>query len=646
MYYYEVWVSSQRYHSEKPLNYSYDTKLGIGMVVTVPLQRQTVAGIIVNQVKQPAFSTKNILRMVSDEPLPIQLLELITWLRTYYPAPFGQIVSTVIPSILTTKSRQSSATRKPGKPTIKLPPLSKEQALVLEQIRASKQRSILLHGDTGTGKTRVYLELAKENLGKGRSVILLTPEIGLTPQLAITCQEIFPNQTVVIHSELGAAARRNIWLRILQTKQPLVIIGPRSALFTPIKNLGLVVVDEFHETSYKQEQAPHYHATRVGARLAQLHGAQLVMGSATPTVSDYYVFSTKKLPIVRMQQQAVEHRFGDPTIKVVDLKDKQRFSRSAWLSDALIHAIKQAIKDKQQSLVFLNRRGTARLVLCQVCGWQAFCPNCDLPLTYHGDTHIMQCHTCGYSGKTPSICPECSADDIVFRSIGTKSIVLEIERLIPGARIARFDSDTNKSDSLEQQYTSVKEGSVDILVGTQMLGKGLDLPRLAVVGIVTAETSLSFPDYTSEERTFQLITQALGRVNRGHLLGTAVVQTHHPDSPLLKAAISKNYEIFYGQQINERQLYKFPPFRHALKLACARANSASARQASTQLASKLRKIGKPIEIIGPNPAFAEKARGKYHWQLVIKAIDRQILIDIIKDLPANWSYDIDPMNLL
>lgn len=646
MHYYEVWVASQRYHSDKPLTYASEAELQVGTLVTVPLQRQTVVAVVIRHAKKPAFTTKNVLRIVSTSPIPQQLLGLAEWLKDYYPAPFGQIISTIVPSSLTTQSRskQNPTARPVASKT--LPPLTEEQATVLQSIQAKSPQSVLLHGDTGTGKTRIYLERAQECIAHGQSVILLTPEIGLTPQLAQSCQEVFPKQTVVLHSGMTAAARRNMWLRILESQEPLVIIGPRSALFAPVKNLGLIAIDEFHETSYKQEQAPHYQATRVGAKLAELHRAQLILGSATPLVSDYYAFTQKQLPVLRMQQPAVKHDFNDAAVQVIDLKNRQLFNRSPWLSDTLVNAIKQAVQNRHQALIFLNRRGTARLVLCQACGWQTLCPNCDLPLTYHGDTHTLHCHTCGHSEKSPSSCPNCSSNDIIFRSIGTKSIVTEIERLIPNVRIARFDSDTHHSMSLEQQYTSIKNGSVDVLVGTQMLGKGLDLPKLSVVGIITAETSLFFPDYTAEERTFQLITQAIGRVNRGHTAGTAIVQSHHPDSPVIEAAVRKDYAALYEQQIQERQLYKFPPFRHTLKLTCTRASASSAKRASSQLQEKLSLAKLPIELIGPSPAFIEKSHGKYHWQIIVKAIERQVLTSIVRDLPANWSYDIDPMNLL
>ena len=647
MHYYKMWVSSPRYHGDSALTYSSETPLKIGSIAIVPLQNQTIVSLVVEEVPKPSFRTKSILRVVSTSLLPEQLTELIEWLKDYYPSPFGQLMSLFLPNTLTTQSREKLIDT-PADPqtTQHLPRLTKEQTQAIATIHKEGAHSVLLHGNTGSGKTRVYLELIKETIAQGKSAILLTPEIGLTPQLAIACSSIFPDQTIVVHSDISPAKRKNIWLRILESTKPLVVIGARSALFSPLHDIGLIVIDEFHETSYKQEQAPHYQAPRVAAKLAILHQARLILGSATPPIADYYVFQQKKLPIVRMKVRAVKNTSAAPHITVIDLKNRDLFRQSQWLSEPLLQDIKAAIEREEQSLIFLNRRGTARLVLCQNCAWQALCPRCDLSLTYHGDTHNMQCHTCGYSERTPVSCPTCSASDIIFRTIGTKALVTELLRLFPSTVIKRFDSDALKSEKLEQQYEAVRDGSVDILVGTQMLGKGLDLPKLSVLGIVQADTSLSFPDYTAEERTFQLLTQVIGRVNRGHIPGRVCIQTYHPDSPLLDAAIAQDYAKFFGLQLAERQRYAFPPFRFALKLTCSRTKRATAEQATRKLADELRSSSRPIEIIGPSPSFLERVQNRYRWQIVIKSVSRGELIRIIKELPANWSYDIDPINLL
>lgn len=644
MKYYEVMVSSQRYHGQEPLTYSSEQPLEIGTVITVPLQRQNVLGIVSSEVAQPTFATKSVSKVITERPLPYPLIQLHEWLKQYYPAPVGLITQLFLPSSLAATSRKKSAENSKEKTPATLPTLTEEQKQVLSAIN-SGDGSFLLHGDTGTGKTRVYLELAKVNLETGKSALVLTPEIGLTPQLAQTFEATFPGQVIIIHSTQTPAERRNSWRAILTAEQPVVVIGPRSALFAPIHDLGVIIIDEAHDSAYKQEQMPYYQTSRVAARLADFHQAKLVLGTATPLVHDYYAFKAKELPILRMETPAIEG-ISETVTTVVDLKDRTNFSRSPWLSNQLISEIEATLNEGSQSLVFLNRRGTARLVLCQSCGWQATCPRCDLPLTYHGDHHHLRCHTCGYTTETPPACPDCQSTDIQFKSVGTKTIVDEVTRLFPKAAIQRFDSDTKKSERLELHYDAIRDGKVDILVGTQMLSKGLDLPRLAVVGVVVADTSLYFPDYTAEERTFQMLRQVIGRVGRGHRNGHVVVQTYYSDSPTIQAAVTRDYQRFYEAQLAERQLYRFPPHYFVLKVGIERAAQATARKAAQDLAENILREGLAIEMIGPSPAFVEKSFNRYRWQVIIKAKQRGELIRIISLLPQNCNYDIDPANLL
>jgi primosomal protein N' (replication factor Y) (superfamily II helicase) len=647
MRYYEVLVSSPRYHGRTALTYGSDIALSTGDIVKVPLQRQLVLGLVVKEAAKPAFTVKPIEKRITDIPLPRQLTRLLKWLADYYPAPSGQIMSLVVPSSLRQSSRKpvESAPAELSEPTT-LPLLTKEQSDALSVIR-NDARPTLLHGSTGSGKTRVYLELAADELAKGRSSILLTPEIGLTPQLAHAAEKAFPGRVIQLHSALTPAERRDRWLSILAADGPLIVVGPRSALFAPLKDVGLIVVDEAHDQAYKQEQAPHYVASRVAAVLAKLHGARLVLGTATPLVTDYYAFKNKGLPVVRMSGLAASAETPKQTdVRVVDLRDRSSFSRSSWLSDQLIERIEQALTRKEQSLVFLNRRGTARLVACENCGWQAACPRCDLPLTYHGDSHLMRCHTCGHNEPAPPACPECRSADITFKSIGTKSLVDELQRLLPRARIKRFDSDSKKSERLEEHYDALRGGDIDVLVGTQLLTKGLDLPSLTVVGIVVADTSLYFPDYTADERTFQMLTQVVGRVNRGHRAGSVILQTYQPDSGLIAAAAAGDYESFYEQQLSHRKTFRFPPFVYTLKVSAERAGRSSAEQASAKLLDQLEATGLALDISGPAPAFTEKVNNRYRWQIIVRSPRREKLTAALAALKGKFTYDIDPTDLL
>ena len=645
MHYYQVAVSGQGYHGKEALTYVSQAIYPLGCIVVVPLRSHQVLGIVVAKTTKPRISVKEIVSLVIDKPLPSNSLRLFDWLKAYYPATLGSITGLFLPNGLSSNSTPVTSVGQAPRSTTKLPPLTEDQTRALHTIRTSKSSTSLLHGETGTGKTRVYLELAQESLKDGKSVLLLTPEIGLTSPLAKILENSLSSRIIVLHSNLTPKQRRELWLEILYSATPLVLIGPRSALFAPIKQLGLVVVDEAHDSAYKQEQAPRYHALRVASKLAELHMARLVFGTATPLISEYYLATQKGVPIVRMQELATSSQHAAPEIRVVDATNREEYGQDPYLSTTFLKAVKQALHDKSQSLVFLNRRGTARLVLCQNCGWQALCPNCDLPLTYHGDKHIMQCHTCGYHQDIVLNCPACGSVDIIFRSIGTKALVATLRKVFPEARIERFDADNAKVERFESNFEAVQRGEIDILVGTQLLIKGHDLPKLGLVGVVAADSSLYFPDYTADEQTYQLLSQVLGRVGRGHRQGAAVIQTYHPEGASLLAAINKNWDSFYAQQLEERKQFLFPPFYHVMKLSCGRKSSQSAQKASLDLLEKL-KSTKGLVFSGPSPAFIEHRQGLYHWQIIVKAKRRGDLISLLSQLPANWSYDLDPTNLL
>jgi primosomal protein N' (replication factor Y) len=643
MHYVEVLVGEASYHGSEPLTYSSPATLGSGRLVMVPLRHKQVLGVVVRaHSKRPSFPVKPVTEIPDLPPLPASLVELLHWIIAYYPAPLGILTQLFLPSQL--PKRPEPVSPVPPPPVVSLPHLTKDQTQALAVISGPGLH--LLHGETGTGKTRVYVELAKRSLASGKSVIVLTPEIGLTSQLANDFRAVFGKRVFVAHSQLTDAVRQRTWQYILEQTEPLIIIGARSALFSPLSSVGLIVVDEAHETAYKQDQAPYYHATTVAAKLAGLHQATLVLGSATPLVSDYYIASAKERPIVRMATPATSTALTEINTEVIDLKKRDNFSRSPYLSNELLGAVQQTLESGEQALLFLNRRGTARVVFCESCGWQASCPHCDLPLVYHGDSHLMRCHTCDFKASSPTSCPVCRSASIVFKSIGTKAIAAEIERLFREANIMRFDTDNKKSERIEQHYDAVRAGKVDILIGTQTLAKGLDLPKLSLVGVIIADTGLYFPDFSAQERTYQLLSQVLGRIGRGHRAGQAVIQTYNPESIVLQAVLKKDWSSFYNSELEERRLFNFPPFCYLLKLTCKRASSTAAQRVADQLAKDLRQRIRGVMIDGPAPSFHEKVQNKFAWQLVVKARQRQKLLEIIASLPAGWSYDIDPMNLL
>jgi primosomal protein N' (replication factor Y) len=672
MHYFYVWVRSNKYHGNDALTYSSSARLKTGSIVKIELQREVVLGVVVGPANQPRFKTKPVTAVLNLPPLPTHLIKLSQWLQSYYPAPVGILTQQLLIANLSQLDfPEKAASPLPAPNLADLPPLTSEQQAALENM--AQRDSYLLHGTTGSGKTRLYIELAAKAVAANKSAIILTPEISLTSQLAANFQAVFGARVIVMHSQQAPAERRQAWLDCLRATEPVIVIGPRSALFCPVESLGLIVMDEAHEAAYKQEQAPQYQTGRVAATLAQLTRSTLVLGSATPAVTDYFIAEQKQKPIIELTTNAKQQRVissevqrsretssgkqqtgsldsarDDNQVKVttVDRKDHSLFNRSPYLSQTLLEAIEGSLSRGEQSLIYLNRRGTARLVLCQNCGWQANCPHCDVPLTYHGDSHELRCHSCSHHQSAPTTCPSCGHVDIIFKTAGTKALVDDIQRLFPSARLMRFDTDNTKAERFEQHYEAVKNGEVDILIGTQLLAKGLDLPKLSTLGVVLADTSLYLPDFSAQERTFQLLSQVLGRIGRGHVAGTAIIQSYHPDHPVLQQAIKGDYQTFYKAELAARQQFLFPPYCYLLKITVRRASSKAAETAAEKLKHDITTSGRKVRVEGPAPSFYERFQSKYQWQLVVKSKDRNELLKIIADLPANCSYDIDPADLL
>lgn len=641
MRYYEVLIGDLQYHGTTALTYSWGESLPKGTVVRIALRQRSTLGIILKEVAEPSYTIKPISAIASSVPLPEQTLQLINWFVAYYPAPFGSIVRQFLPT-LSTFPKKPSLKRDPKKSMFNLPPLTPEQTSAIDSMNAAG--SYLLHGITGSGKTRTYLELALRELSRGKTVMILTPEIGLTGHIAQAFSAL-PFRSIILHSRLTAARRRNLWYEILEANEPLIIIGPRSALFTPAHNIGLIVMDEAHDQAYKNDAYPHYRTDRVAAVLAHFHEALFVAGTATPNVDDFFAFNSKKLPIITLNSLANSGKKHVAT-QIVDMRDTSNFGRSRIFTKPLIGAIERALSEQEQVLLFLNRRGTAGTVICAACGWRAICEHCDLPMTYHADIHSLQCHTCGRRGALPSSCPECGKTDILLKSIGTKAVVEEISRLFPAARTQRFDTDTDKDEHVEQILPALQEGTVDIIVGTQMITKGLDLPKLSVVGVINADSGLLMPDFSAAERTYQLISQVVGRVGRGHRPGSVILQTYSPESQVLTYALSQNYEAFYTHELEERRAYRFPPFCYIARLTCLRATSKSAESTAIALKQNIIQRYPSLVVEGPSPTFHPKESGKYKWQLIVKSPSRQLLTELVKQLPSGWHHNLDPTELL
>lgn len=645
MKYYLIAPAKTFHSSDNLLTYSSETPLKIGQIVEIPLGRQSTIGIVVKNTTQPDFDTKSITKIIYEQPLPKKLVDALFWLSSYYRCPLSTVIQAALPRGIT-KNRRGKLLEAPNITPIDNP-LNSAQRAAIRAIEENPANTILLHGITGSGKTNIYIELCARTLAKNQSVILLVPEIALTSQLVRNFQQHFKNITL-LHSNLTESLRHQLWEKILTDNQPQVIIGPRSALFAPVQDLGLIIIDEAHEPAYHQEQNPKYSASLLAGKLAKT-----VLGTATPLISDYYLCKSHNA-IVEVNQLAIESD-KHTSISVIDLKDHSDFTKSRILSNQLIESIKASLANHTQSMLFHNRRGTAPMTICDKCGWQALCPNCFLPLVLHADAFQMRCHTCARNFPVPTACPECKNASIHHKGFGTKLIEDELHRLFPSAKIARFDMDTDDDLKLTKIYDEVYRGDYDIIVGTQMIAKGFDFPRLTTLGIVQADAGLSLPDFSSEERTFQLITQVIGRAKRGHQNSNIFIQSFQPDHPIISLASQSDYASFYNYLVQKRQQSKLPPYSFLLKLSVTyKTETATVKNIRTlykkviQTAKQLQIPENRIVVSPPMPAFHERTSTGYTWQLVIKAKSRQNLLDIFDHLPKNnyLHYDFDPISLL
>ncbi|MFI5212712.1 MAG: primosomal protein N' [Candidatus Saccharimonadales bacterium] len=646
MHYYEIAPNQIIRSGSSFFTYSSASELAIGQLVVIEVGKKSLTGLVLSAVAKPAFATKAIVSLIEPNPLPRPLVELASWLSDYYATPLASVLQTMLPSGLT-KNRRDQPTPKPeilrDRTTIVFTP---EQMAAINTINTMTPGTALLHGVTGSGKTSVYIELAKRTLKRGRSVIILVPEIALTSQLVDEFSHHF-DDIILTHSRQTEAQRHIAWRTALQSNAPRVIVGPRSALFMPAPDLGLIVIDEAHEPSFKQEQSPRYSALRAASMLASYHQAKVVLGSATPAISDYYLAEHSGRPIITMSSRA-QSAAVSPTIRLVDMTKRVNFKHHRFLSDTLLAQLTKTFAEGHQALIFHNRRGSASTTLCENCGWSAMCPRCFIPLTLHSDKHHLRCHVCGLIDKVPTSCPECGMADIVHKGIGTKLIESELRKLFPHQSIMRFDGDSETHETVEQKYKELYTGKIDLIIGTQVIAKGLDLPKLRTVGVIQADSGLSLPDFGASERTFQLLAQVIGRVGRSHHPTDVIVQSYQPAHPAVVDGLAQNYNHFYHGALALRKQGLFPPFVYLLKLICIYKTEAAAIKNAQKLATTLRAaFPDTIQILGPTPAFYERQGDTYRWQLTIKSPKRATLIELLQHIPpTHWQYELDPISLL
>lgn len=644
-YYYEVAPVKIIRSTSDVFTYSCESLLTVGQIVSISIGTQSLTGVIMNQVPKPAYATKGISDIYESLILPTQLVTTARWMSGYYATHLATVLQTILPRGVTTqrRSRQSIEVVPSRKRTHFV--FTDEQTTAIDTISEMSPGTAILHGVTGSGKTAVYIKIAQQAVSSGRSVIVLVPEIALTSQLVADFANHF-DDILVAHSKQTEAQRHSVWLSALHSTKPRIVIGPRSALFIPVPNPAYVMIDEAHEPAYKQEQSPRYSALRVASVLMGAVSGKVVQGSATPLISEYYLAQQAKRPVIEMNQRA-QSDVSPPLIKCIDMTKKTNFITHRFFSDELLSTISASLASGDQVLVYHNRRGSASTTLCQQCGWFATCPRCFISYTLHADLHTLSCHVCANKAQVPTSCPDCHSTDIIHRGIGTKLIETELKKLFPKYHIARFDGDTSTSDTLEKRYAELYSGDIRIIVGTQVIAKGLDLPHLRTVCVVQADAGLALPDYMASERTFQLLAQVVGRVGRSSSPSSVVVQSYQPNSPIIQLGLTQRYDDFLRSALGERQRAHFPPFTHMLQLTC----SYKTEQASIRNAQKLGALlkstyGELVQILGPTPSFYERQRDMYRWQIVVRASRRQVLVDIASTLPQHWQFDLDPMSLL
>jgi primosomal protein N' (replication factor Y) len=571
------------------------------------------------------------------------------------------------------------------------PPLTEDQAQVWEVIRQritqvertdltssakSADNIFLLHGVTGSGKTEIYLRALDEVLRQGKRAIVLVPEISLTPQTVHRFAARFPGRVAVWHSQLGEGERYDTWRRA-RLGLVDIVIGARSALFAPLPDVGIIVLDEEHDEAYKQDppQSVPYHAREAAIRYAQQLNAVCLLGSATPDVVTFFRarrgdYRLLELPLRimgharKLQEQAEKYHVTPayhalsaetqtidlPTVDIVDMRQELRMGNLTMFSRKLRAALTEAIARGEQAILFLNRRGTATFVFCRDCGEPLKCPNCETPLTHHGAAQQLICHHCGHRQPQPERCPNCKSTRVKFFGLGTEKLAEAVQAEFPGAIVIRWDRDVTRTKGAHELILrAFSTQQANVLVGTQMIAKGLDLPLVTLVGVISADVGLGLPDYRAAERNFQLLTQVAGRAGRGLLGGRVILQTYQPDHYVIQAAARHDYAGFYQREIAYRKDLGLPPFRRMLRLLYRHTNPAKAEQEANVLAAQLRLRLKDLQspntdLAGPAPAFFSKIANEYRWQIIVRGLDPASLL---RGLPLKgWIVDVDPLSTL
>ncbi|MGB9613213.1 MAG: replication restart helicase PriA [Candidatus Margulisiibacteriota bacterium] len=629
-------------------------KVQIGSRVVIPFGRRIDVGYVVGLVEKSEIkNVKEILKVSSEAPLftPKQV-ELARWMANYYGSFFSTALKLMLPPTgkirnLRSETRDKFQTSN-FKPQITLTvDQQKVLELIISAIKNEKFEKFLLYGIAGSGKTEVYLQLIAYLLSIGKSSIVLVPEISLTPQLVQRFRARFGSYISVIHSEMSKKERDIEWWRIAYNEAK-VVLGARSALFVPVSNLGLIIIDEEHETTYKSQQSPRYHAREVAFQLGQMFKAAVVLGSATPSLETYYrseIGVCKRLILPqRIDKQPL------PPVEVVDMRKEENHLMSTRLRQEL----KEVLGKKEQAILFINRRGFFTFVICRNCGYPIECPRCSVSLIYDSSVGKLRCSRCRYFSEASIICPRCRNSNLRYLGVGTQRIEKEVAEIFPTARILRWDRDAvSKRGSHEVFFSAFAEGKADVLIGTQMVTKALDVAKVTLVGVISADFALNLPDFRAAERTFQLLAQVTGGAGRHHLPGKVIIQTYNPKHYAIVAVAQHDYESFYRQEIEARRELNYPPFTKLISLLIAGEEERKVIKVSEDLKKFLEKILKR-EVLGPVPAPISRLRGFWRYRILLKGREleamREAVLEALQKIvfpkEVKVTVDVDPIDML
>ena len=535
--------------------------------------------------------------------------------------------------------------------------------IIKNEMFEEDKKPYILHGITGSGKTEVYMDIVEYALSQGLDSIILVPEISLTPQTVARIKNRFGDIVGVFHSQLSEGEKHDVF-RAVKKGEIRILIGARSALFAPFRSLGVVIIDEFHEASYKSEMNPKFSALEVARYMSFKNNVTLVMGSATPSVEEYYKAKNGEYKLLKIDKRANSKPL--PKIEVVDMKEELGIGNKSIFSSVLIDKIKKNTAEKNQTILFLNRRGYANFVSCRSCGYVMKCENCDISLTYHKRSNSARCHYCGYEKQVPKECPECGSNYLRPFGTGTQRIEEELKHLIPGIKVLRMDKDTTaRKGATEEILEKFRNKEADVLIGTQMISKGLDFSDVTLVGIISADMMLNFPDFKSFETTFQLITQVAGRAGRADKEGEVILQTYNTDHYAIRCAMEYDFEKFYENEIKIRETFEYPPFNNMISVVISGENEKLVEKNAYSMYNSLRYLfkGRGIEdlsfILGPNPCAISRINKNYRWQILfkddgveinlLKGIIKYVCItkrDVVFDKGINISISVNPNSVL